>query len=153
MYKMGLSNEMGSEWLMNLGFELESGYRGCWGMWKLDKDCWLLKSFQRYVFCEGWQSWSHACHFAFFDRVSQAWLEACWVICFGYVLLERFWRDWEPGSIMGQGSWERSIACWKCREIINNRKDLPYSSWNLLELWKYFVEITGTSYLVAFEGL
>lgn len=54
---------------------------------------------------------------------------------------------------MGQGSWEISIACWKCREIINNRKDLPYSSWDLLELWKYFVEITGTAYLVAFEGL
>lgn len=53
--------------------------------------------------------------FTFLDHIPQA--------LFGgrlrvYVLLERFGRDGEPGSIMGPGSWERSTACWKCRELI-----------------------------------
>lgn len=44
---------------------------------------------------------------------------------------------------MGQGSWERSIACWKCREIINN---------NLLMEFAGVVEILRGDYRYSIPG-
>ena len=105
-------------------------------MRELDNDFWLLKLFQRHIFCGGRQSRLRACHSAFLDHIAQA--------LFGGLRSRLLWVG-AAGEIWKRSSARECSGSQEPREIysllemqrgyyISNRKDLPCCAWGLLEL-------------------